>query len=50
MLFPDVFTLGKDKYIEKKEIDSDRFYKKAGQLPIEVDCLKKDRLSGMNES
>ena len=38
---PDVFTSGKDKEAEKKEVERDRLYKKVGQLQIEVDWLKK---------
>jgi transposase len=38
---PDVFTRGKDKEAEKKEVERDRLYKKVGQLQIEVDWLKK---------
>ncbi len=38
---PDIFTLGKDKEAEKKEVERDRLYKKVGQLQIEVDWLKK---------
>jgi transposase len=38
---PDIFTIGKDKEAEKKEVERDRLYKKVGQLQIEVDWLKK---------
>ena len=38
---PDIFTRGKDKETEKKEVERDRLYKKVGQLQIEVDWLKK---------
>ena len=38
---PDIFTRGKDKEAEKKEVERDRLYKKVGQLQIEVDWLKK---------
>jgi transposase-like protein len=38
---PDVFTWGKDKEAEKKEVERDCLYKKVGQLQIEVDWLKK---------
>jgi len=38
---PDIFTWGKDKEAEKKEVERDRLYKKVGQLQIEVDWLKK---------
>jgi len=38
---PDVFTWGKDKESEKKEVGRDRLYKKVGQSQIEVDWLKK---------
>ena len=38
---PDIFTRGKDKEVEKKEVERDRLYKKVGQLQIEVDWLKK---------
>ena len=38
---PDVFTWGKDKESEKKEVERDRLYKKVGQSQIEVDWLKK---------
>ena len=38
---PDIFTSGKDKEAEKKEVERDRLYKKVGQLQIEVDWLKK---------
>ena len=47
---PDAFSVGKDKGAEKKEIECDRLYQKFGQLRIEVDWLKKDRLSGMSVS
>jgi len=45
---PDIFTREKDKEAEKKEVERNRLYKKVGQLQIEVDWLKKDRLSGMS--
>ncbi|MDL1969204.1 MAG: transposase [Deltaproteobacteria bacterium] len=45
---PDIFNMGKDKETEKKEVERDRLYKKVGQLQIEVDWLKKNRLSGMS--
>jgi len=38
---PDIFTRGKDKEAENKEVERDRLYKKVGQLQIEVDWLKK---------
>ena len=38
---PDIFTRGKDKETEEKEVERDRLYKKVGQLQIEVDWLKK---------
>ena len=38
---PDIFTRGKDKEVEKKEVERDRLYKKVGQLQVEVDWLKK---------
>ena len=38
---PDIFTRGKDKEAENKEIERDRLYKKVGQLQVEVDWLKK---------
>ena len=38
---PDIFTRGKDKEAEKKEVERDRLYKKVGQLQLEVDWLKK---------
>ena len=38
---PDIFTRGKDKEAEKKEVERDCLYKKVGQLQIEVDWLKK---------
>ena len=38
---PDIFTSGKDKGAEKKEVERDHLYKKVGQLQIEVDWLKK---------
>jgi hypothetical protein len=45
---PAAFRSGKDKDAEKKEVKRDHLYKKVGQLQIEVDWLKKDRLSRMN--
>ena len=45
---PDIFIRGKDKEAEKKEVERDRLYKKVGQLQIEVDWLKKDRLFRMS--
>ena len=42
--------LYKDKDAEKKEVERDHLYQKVGQLQIEVDWLKKDRLSGMSVS
>ena len=47
---PVTFSNGKDKDAEKKEVERDHLYKKVGQLQIEVDWLKKDRLSGMSVS
>jgi len=47
---PAAFSNGKDKDAEKKEVERDHLYKKIGQLQIEVDWLKKDRLSGMSVS
>jgi len=47
---PAAFSNGKDKDAEKKEVERDHLYKKVGQLQIEVDWLKKDRLSGMSVS
>ena len=47
---PDAFSGGKDKVAEKKEVERDHLYQKVGQLQIEVDWLKKDRLSGMSVS
>ncbi len=47
---PAAFTSVKDKGGQKKEIECDRLYQKVGQLQIEVDWLKKDRLSGMSVS
>ncbi len=38
---PDIFSRGKDKETENKEVERDRLYKKVGQLQIEVDWLKK---------
>ena len=38
---PDIFTRGKDKEAENKEVEQDRLYKKVGQLQVEVDWLKK---------
>jgi len=38
---PDIFTRGKNKEAEKKEVERDHLYKKVGQLQIEVDWLKK---------
>jgi len=38
---PDIFTHGKDKEAEQKEVEQDRLYKKVGQLQLEVDWLKK---------
>ena len=45
---PTAFSNGKDKDAEQKEVERDHLYKKVGQLQIEVDWLKKDRLSRMN--
>ena len=45
-----VFTNGKDKDIEKKEVKKDHLYKKVSQLRIEVDWLKKARLSEISVS
>ena len=45
---PAAFSSGKDKHAEKKEVERDHLYQKVGQLQIEVDWLKKDRLSGMS--
>jgi transposase len=47
---PAVFSNGKDKDAEKKEVERDHLYQKVGQLQIEVDWLKKDLLSGRNFS
>ena len=47
---PAAFSNWKDKDTEKKEVERDHLYKKVGQLQIEVDWLKKDRLSGMSVS
>ena len=47
---PAVFSSGKDKDAEKKEVERDHLYQNVGQLQIEVDWLKKDRLSGMSVS
>ena len=47
---PAAFSNGKDKDAEKKEVERDHLYQKVGQLQIEVDWLKKDRLSGMSVS
>ena len=44
------FSSGEDKDAEKKEVERDHLYQKVGQLQIEVDCLKNDRLSGMSVS
>ena len=38
---PAAFSNGKDKDVEKKEVERDHLYKKVGQLQIEVDWLKK---------
>lgn len=38
---PDIFTRGKDKEAEQKEVERDRLFKKVGQLQLEVDWLKK---------
>jgi transposase len=38
---PDIFTRGKDKEAEEKEVERDRLFKKVGQLQLEVDWLKK---------
>ena len=38
------------KVAEQKEVERDHLYKKVAQLQIEVDWLKKDRLSGMSVS
>lgn len=37
----DIFTRGKDKEAEQKEVERDRLFKKVGQLQLEVDWLKK---------
>jgi len=47
---PTGFSIWKDKDAEQKEVERDHLYKKVGQLQIEVDWLKKDRLSGMSVS
>ena len=47
---PVAFSKGKDKDDEEKEVERDHLYQKVGQLQIEVDWLKKDRLSGMSVS
>ena len=47
---PAAFSSGEDKDAEKKEVERDHLYQKVGQLQIEVDWLKKDRLSGMSVS
>jgi transposase len=47
---PVAFSNGKNKDVKKKEVERDHLYKKVGQLQIEVDWLKKDRLSGMSVS
>ena len=46
----DFFSGGKEKGAEKKEVERDRLYQKVGQFQIEVDWLKKDRLSGISVS
>jgi transposase len=46
----NAFRNGKDKDAEKKEVERDHLYQKVGQLQIEVDWLKKGRLSGMSVS
>ena len=38
---PTAFSNGKDKDVEKKEVERDHFYQKVGQLQIDVDWLKK---------
>ena len=38
---PAVFSNGKDKDSQKKEVERDHLYQKVGQLQIEVDLLKK---------
>ena len=40
----------KIKMLRKKEVERDHLYQKVGQLKIQVDWLKKDRLSGMSVS
>ena len=40
----------KIKMLRKKEVQRDHLYQKVGQLKIQVDWLKKDRLSGMSVS
>jgi len=47
---PAAFSNGKNKDAEKKEVERDHLYKKVSQLQIEIDWLKKDRLSGMSVS
>ena len=38
---PRVFSRGKDREAERLEKEKDQLYRKAGQLQIEVDWLKK---------
>jgi hypothetical protein len=40
----------KIKMLRKKEVQRDHLCQKVGQLKIQVDWLKKDRLSGMSVS
>ena len=49
-VFPVAFSNGKDKESEKKKIELNHLYQKVNQLQIEVDWLKKDRISGMSVS
>ena len=46
---PAAFSNGKDKVVEKKEVECS-FVSKGCPVTIEVDWLKKDRLSGMSTS
>lgn len=47
---PAAFISEKDKDVDKKEVKRDHLYQKVGQLQIEVDWPKKDRLPGMSVS
>lgn len=47
---PNTFSRGRDKSAEKKEIEFDHVSQNVGLSQIQIDWLKKDRLSGMSVS